>query len=99
VQQATGDASRFNQLVSAYEKAPGVTRERLYIETLENVLGRSRKVIIDAKDGNGNVLYLPLDKLLERSRNDSAGSITVRPPATVEPEPSSATDGRQRVER
>jgi membrane protease subunit HflK len=99
VQQATGDASRFNQLVSAYEKAPGVTRERLYIETLENVLGRSRKVIIDAKDGNGNVLYLPLDKLLERSRNDSAGSITVRPPTTVEPEPSSATDGRQRVER
>jgi modulator of FtsH protease HflK len=99
VQAATGDASRFNSLVAAYEKAPGVTRERLYIETVEAVLKGSRKVIVDQQGGNGNVLYLPLDKLMERSRTDSdGGSITVRPPITVEAEPTTA-DPRQRVER
>ena len=70
VQLATGDASRFNQLLTAYEKAPNVTRERLYIESVESVLRGSKKVLIDSKNGNGNVLYLPLDKLAERSRTD-----------------------------
>ncbi len=98
VQQATGDASRFNQLVTAYEKAPAVTRERLYIETVETVLGRSRKVIIDARDGSGNMIYLPLDKLLER-RNETSTGIPVRPPATLDSDPSAAPDGRTRPER
>jgi membrane protease subunit HflK len=99
VQAATGDASRFNSLVAAYEKAPAVTRERLYIETVEAVLKGSRKVIVDQRGGNGNVLYLPLDKLMERSRTDSdGGSITVRPPINVEAEPAT-NDPRQRVER
>jgi membrane protease subunit HflK len=71
VQMATGDASRFNQLLTAFEKAPAVTRERLYIETVEAVLKGSRKVIVDSRNGNGNMLYLPLDKLMERSRTDS----------------------------
>jgi membrane protease subunit HflK len=97
VQQATGDASRFNQLLTAYEKAPAVTRERLYIETIENVLGRSRKVIIDARDGSGNMIYLPLDKLLER-RSDSSSGIPVRPPASLDSEPA-VPDNRQRPER
>jgi membrane protease subunit HflK len=99
VQQATGDASRFNQLVAEYQRAPAVTRERLYIETIEQVLRNSRKVIIDQKGGNGNMLYLPLDKLMERSRSDSdGGTVTVRPPITVEAE-SAGNDPRQRVER
>ncbi len=98
VQQATGDASRFNQLLTAYEKAPAVTRERLYIETVETVLGRSRKVIIDARDGSGNMIYLPLDKLLER-RNETSTGIPVRPPATLDSDPSAAPDGRTRPER
>lgn len=97
VQRATGDASRFNQLVTAYEKAPNVTRERLYIETVEEVLSRSRKVIIDSKSG-GNMLYLPLDKILERRQDADGGSITVRPPITVEADPANS-DSRQRVER
>ncbi len=54
----------------AYEKAPDVTRERLYIETVESVLKTSRKVIIDSKSGNGNMLYLPLDKLMDRRGSD-----------------------------
>jgi len=98
VQQATGDASRFNQLVTAYEKAPAVTRERLYIESVESVLRGSKKVIIDSKGGNGNVLYLPLDKLTERREGDGPVS-TMRPSVTVEPETPSASDARQRVER
>jgi len=98
VQAATGDASRFNQLVAAYEKAPAVTRERLYIETVESVLKGSRKVIIDQKSGNGNVLYLPLDKLMERRPDSDGSSVTVRPPVSVESE-SAGPDPRQRVER
>jgi membrane protease subunit HflK len=98
VSMATGDASRFSQLATAYEKAPNVTRERLYIEAVESVLKSSRKVIIDSKGGNGNMLYLPLDKLLDR-RDSDGGTVTVRPPVAVEPDPSSAADPRTRVER
>ena len=99
VQIATGDTSRFNQMLSAYEKAPNVTRERLYIETVESVLRSSRKVIIDSKSANGNLLYLPLDKLTERSRDGDAAAGTLRPSVTVEPDTSTTTDSRQRVER
>src|SRR6188768_4170267 len=84
VSMATDDASRFSQLATAYEKAPNVTRERLYIETVESVLKSSRKVIIDSKSGNGNMLYLPLDKLMDR--RDGEGTVTVRPPVAVEPD-------------
>jgi membrane protease subunit HflK len=97
VQLATGDASRFNQLLTAYEKAPAVTRERLYIESVEAVLRGSKKVIIDSKGGN-NLLYLPLDKLTERGRDD-ANTVTVRPPVGVESDPGASPDSRQRGER
>jgi len=95
---ATGDASRFTALAQAYEKSPDVTRERLYIETVESVLKTSRKVVIDPKSGNGNMLYLPLDKLMDR-RDSDGGTVTVRPPVAVEPDPSTVSDPRQRVER
>jgi membrane protease subunit HflK len=62
---AEGEAQRFAQLLQAYEKAPGVTRQRLYYETLEDVLGNTNKVLVDTKPGNGNMIYLPLDKLGE----------------------------------
>jgi modulator of FtsH protease HflK len=98
VSLATGDASRFGALQAAYEKAPGVTRERLYIETVEGVLRASRKVIIDSKGANGNMIYLPLDKLVERSRDSDGSTIPVRPTVTVEEQPASS-DARARVER
>lgn len=66
--RAEGDASRFTQLVTEYRLAPEVTRERLYLETMEEVLGRTPKVIIDTSEGSGNLLYLPVDKLLENRR-------------------------------
>ena len=56
LQAAEGEAARFSQLVEAYEKAPRVTRERLYIDAVENVMTRSRKVIVDTKGGNGQML-------------------------------------------
>jgi membrane protease subunit HflK len=61
---AQGEASRFEQLLGEYENAPAVTRERLYIEAIEDVLSRSNKVLLDTA-GNGNLVYLPVDKILE----------------------------------
>lgn len=72
VSQAEGDAARFTQLLNEYQAAPGVTRERLYLEAMEEVLGRTPKVILDVADGSGNMIYLPVDKLLERHRTRSS---------------------------
>jgi modulator of FtsH protease HflK len=60
---AQGDTSRFDQVLGQYEHAPAVTRERMYLETMENVYKNSRKVIVDTKTGN-SMMYLPLDKLI-----------------------------------
>jgi membrane protease subunit HflK len=85
VADAEGEASRFEQLLAEYEKAPAVTRERLYIETIEDVYSRSSKVLLDA-EGSGNLLYLPVDKLLEQrgmSRLPGNRDGTVRPQSPV----------------
>jgi membrane protease subunit HflK len=69
---AMGEASRFEALLTEYEKAPRVTRDRLYIEAVEQVYGSTNKVLLDSK-GSGNLLYLPIDKLIEgASRQQSA---------------------------
>jgi membrane protease subunit HflK len=78
-EQAEGDASRFRQLVTEYAKAPQVTRDRLYIEAVEQVLGNTTKVIVDQK-GSGNLLYLPLDRLMQMGAGRPA-----EPPAKSEP--------------
>jgi len=67
IQQAEGDAARFRQLVAEYNKAPQVTRDRLYIDALQQVMSNTTKVIIDQKSGGGSLLYLPLDKLMQMS--------------------------------
>ncbi|MGB5630131.1 MAG: FtsH protease activity modulator HflK [Woeseiaceae bacterium] len=66
IADAQGEAARFEALLTEYKKAPRVTRERLYIEAIEEVYGRSAKVILDTQ-GSGNLLYLPLDQILNRS--------------------------------
>ena len=63
VAMAEGDASRFKQILTEYQKAPEVTRQRLYLETMQQVYSNTSKVMVDAK-GQGNLLYLPLDKLM-----------------------------------
>jgi membrane protease subunit HflK len=60
---AQGETSRFDQVLAQYEHAPAVTRERMYLETMEHVYKNSRKVIVDTKNGN-SMMYLPLDKLI-----------------------------------
>jgi membrane protease subunit HflK len=60
---AQGETARFDQVLSQYERAPAVTRERMYLATMENVYKNSRKVIVDTKSGN-SMMYLPLDKLI-----------------------------------
>jgi membrane protease subunit HflK len=69
IANAEGEADRFIALLSEYERAPAVTRERLYLETIERVLASSKKVVLDTGgSGSGNLVYLPIDKLLEQSR-------------------------------
>lgn len=77
ISKAQGESSRFEQLSSAYSKAPAVTRERLYLETMEQVLESSSKVMIDSKSGN-NMLYLPLDKLQGNAGATGSSSQEVR---------------------
>jgi membrane protease subunit HflK len=72
---AQGEAARFETLLKEYEQAPSVTRERLYIEAVEDVLSRSNKVLIDAA-GTGNMIYLPIDKILENRTPLPATSAT-----------------------
>ncbi|NWG39451.1 MAG: FtsH protease activity modulator HflK [Hydrogenophilaceae bacterium] len=62
IANAQGEAARFSQVLAEYQKAPAVTRERLYLDTMEQVMNRTSKVIVDQKGGN-NLIYLPLDKL------------------------------------
>ena len=74
IARADGEASRFEQLLAEYEKAPEVTRERLYIDAMQAVMSNSSKVLIDVEGGN-NMFYVPLDKIIEQSEaNRGAGT-------------------------
>jgi membrane protease subunit HflK len=88
IADAEGEAARFAKLLESYERAPGVTRQRLYYETMEEVLGSTNKVLVDTK-GTGNMLYLPLDKLTEpRNRTltlDEQRQIPATVPAQRQP--------------
>ena len=64
-------ASRFEQILTEYSKAPNVTRERLYLDMMQQVLSNTSKIVVDQKNGN-NLLYLPLDKLINMSGSTSA---------------------------
>jgi membrane protease subunit HflK len=77
IADSEGEASRFEQLLVEYQKAPTVTRERLYIEAIEEVYANSNKVLLDAA-GSGNMIYLPIDKLLEGQRAGSTGTASGR---------------------
>ena len=67
IAEAEGDATRFNLLLTEYQKAPDVTRNRLYLDSLQMVMSNSTKVMIDVEGGN-NILYIPLDKIAESAR-------------------------------
>lgn len=80
IAEAEGETSRFLAVMKEYEKAPVVTRQRLYLETLEQVMSNTNKVIMDVKAGN-SLMYLPIDKLIE-ARPDSLRSSS-NPQATI----------------
>ena len=78
VENSKGEAERFTKLYDEYRKAPEVTRERLYLQSIQSVLSRSNKVMINVDEGN-NVFYLPLDRMMQDatkrdSRSQSSAS-------------------------
>lgn len=89
VSQAEGDADRFRSVLSEYEKAPGVTRDRLYIETMQQIYSNATKVLIDTRS-SGNLLYLPLDKLMQQA-GASSGSTYAPPSGGSSPQSSDPT--------
>ena len=85
---SVGESQRFLSLLAEYEKAPQVTRDRLYIESMEDVLSNTSKVLVDG-DGGNNLMYLPLDKLMQNSQSQRTdvntlptGNGNIRPSAT-----------------
>ncbi len=109
IANAEGDASRFKQILVEYEKAPQVTRERMYIDMMQQILTSSSKVLIDQKSSNGSLLYLPLDKLIQSTNPTpvEAGPVAkaaeqVAPPAAAGDVPPRARElslGREREAR
>jgi membrane protease subunit HflK len=80
IANAEGDASRFKQVLAEYAKAPAVTRERIYIETMQAVLTSTSKIMMDYR-GSGNLLYLPLEKIMQSAGAQEGAPQTAAPPA------------------
>ncbi len=89
VQEAMGDAERFNQVVVEYKKAPQVTRDRLYLDAMEQIMSNTTKIVME-KGGN-NLLYLPLDKIMQMG-NPAAGAATGSAAAVTPTQPAPAAD-------
>ena len=107
VAQSQGDTQRFKSVLAEYQKAPQVTRDRMYIDAMQQVYGSVTKVMIESRQGS-NLLYLPLDKLMQMTGPGSAtapidpmqGAIPAVPPATPPaPAPIPAADARARDAR
>lgn len=99
IAKASGESSRFSQVLQEYEKAPDITKERLYLDTMESIYTKSRKILIDLSKDSNNILYLPLDRMsnsspLPATRID-LGSLTSSPP-TNSASSSSVNDARSR---
>jgi membrane protease subunit HflK len=73
--QAEGDAQRFRSVLTEYQKAPAVTRDRLYIDTMQQIYSNVSKVMVDSRNGS-NLLYLPLDKLMQQAGAPAAATVT-----------------------
>jgi membrane protease subunit HflK len=82
VEQSQGDAARFRQIVAEYSKAPQVTRDRLYLDAMQQIMTSTTKVLIDQK-GGGNLLYLPLDKLMQMTAAGAASGTAPEAPASA----------------
>lgn len=92
IANAEGEASRFRQILVEYSKAPGVTRDRMYLDMMQQVLTNSSKVLVDSSKGGSNLLYLPLDKLMQLTDSNSpapvSGAVSTLPDTSLKPTPS-----------
>lgn len=99
VAQAQGDAQRFKSVFAEYQKAPQVTRDRMYLDAMQQIYSSVTKVVVDSRQGS-NLLYLPLDKLLQTTGSgvdSSAATVPSVLPAAVVPQPAAASnDARSR---
>jgi membrane protease subunit HflK len=96
IAEAEGETSRFLAVLKEYEKAPEVTRQRLYLETIEQVMGSTNKVIMDVKAGN-SLMYLPIDKLIEaRPETSRSGTRAQTPSVSESVDTSRLDDSRSR---
>lgn len=76
VSRAQGEADRFTALVAEYRKAPEVTRERLYLDTMQELMSNTSKVLVTGDKGQNNLLYLPLDKMVDGRGSSAPSSIS-----------------------
>jgi modulator of FtsH protease HflK len=81
VAQAQGDAQRFRSVFTEYQKAPQVTRDRMYLDTMQQIYGNVTKVLVDARQGS-SMLYLPLEKILQMGGSAAAAADAVTAPST-----------------
>jgi len=98
IAKAEGDTSRFDQVLEQYVKAPEVMRERMYLETIEAVMSNSSKVMVDVEGGN-NLLYLPLDKLIQGGASPQVNSSTALPPLSSAQAGTAVNSAREFVQR
>ena len=96
-QEAVGDAERFNQVVAEYKKAPQVTRDRLYLDAMQQIMSNTTKVVVE-KGGN-NLLYLPLDKIMQMGAEPAATPSAAPPAAATDPAAARARDAVRSRER
>jgi membrane protease subunit HflK len=89
VAQATGDSQRFRSVLAEYQKAPQVTRDRMYLETMQQVMHNVTKVVVDSKQG-ANLLHLPLDRIMQMSASSAATAEGAATGAAPAPAPAAA---------
>jgi membrane protease subunit HflK len=102
VAQAQGDAQRFRSVLAEYQKAPQVTRDRMYLDTMQQIYGNVTKVLVESRQGS-NLLYLPLDKIMQQTAQGGAAAAPDAPapaaaalPVTPGPAAGLAADSRAR---
>jgi membrane protease subunit HflK len=96
---AQGDAQRFRSVLTEYQKAPQVTRDRLYLESMQQIYSNVSKVLVESKQGS-NLLYLPLDKIMQIGGDDGAAPVMQGPAPSAAPQsapaPAAGSDARSR---
>ncbi len=92
---AEGEASRFKQVLAEYNKAPQVTRDRMYIETVQQIMSSTSKILLDAKSG-GNLLYLPLDKIMQMTSGALPETTASSKQSLTDPTPNPDSAARSR---